>query len=171
MANDLYNTYANYPCRDIPQEYMEQFILTFLFEASKDMGVILDKEVLPNRVLYIINKYYNHLPLSLIASACKRGGLGQYGAGRLVPRTVFGWFEQINQYFITIHENIERKDNKKDRFKELKKYPLGQAICWKIDHVSEPECDKIPLKELAEIIGRGQVPTLQYFGIIPIKTK
>lgn len=165
MGN-LYDTYADTICKDIPIDYLKQFIVDFLFDASKDMGVVMEREVLPDRVYYIISTHYNHLPLSLVASAFKRGALGQYGAGRLIARTVFGWLGEINQYYMTVHEKKEDKGQNETRYLELDRYPLGQAICWKIDHVKEEDWDKAPLKEVAGIIGKGQRPTLEYFGII-----
>lgn len=161
-----YNVYAGTPCRDIPIEHLKGFILTFLYDASKDMGVVLEKEILPDRVYYIISTHYHHLPLSLVASAFKRGALGQYGAGRLIARTVYGWLGEMNQYYMTLHEKKEEQDNEARKFDGLERYPMGKAICWKIDHVSYNDWDNVPLKEVAEMIGRGSLPTLEHFGII-----
>jgi hypothetical protein len=38
-------------------------------------------------------------------------------------------------------------------------------MCWKIDHVEECDWDNVPLKEVAEMIGKGQTPTLEYFKL------
>ncbi len=168
--DSLYDTYATTICKDIPIDYLKQFILGFLYEASKDMGVVLEKITMPDRVYDIISTHYNHLPLSLVASAFKRGALGQYGAGRLVPRTVFGWLGEMNQYFMTVKEHKEEKDNKTEKYNGLEKYPLGKAINKKIDWlasgaITEAQYDRIPLKGLAEMIGMGTYPTLEMFGI------
>jgi len=162
---NLYETYSNTPCLDIPIDYLKQFIEDFLFDASKDMGVVFEKEILPNRVYYIISTNYNHLPLFLIASAFKKGALGQYGSGRLVPRTIYGWLNEINQYYITLHEKRNEKEFQEKKFDRLDRYPMGKAICWKIDNVSYESWDDVPLKEIADIIGRGGIPTLEKFNI------
>lgn len=166
----LYETYANTLCSEIPVEYLKRFILDFLYEASKDMGCEFDKTSMPDRVHYVISTHYNHLPLMLVASAFKRGALGQYGAGRLIPRTIFGWLGEMNQYFTTQHTIRDASKDKQYKYDGLEKYPLGKAICKKIDWLDSgaitfDEWDQIPLKEVAEIIGKGLNPSLEYFGI------
>jgi hypothetical protein len=170
MESDLYSTYSNTICRDVPIDYLKQFILTFIYEASQDMGCDFDRDVMPERVHYIISTQYNHLPLMLVASAFKKGALGQYGPGRLVPRTVYGWLGEMSQYYLTVQNHKEIKDDRRYKFDGLEKYPLGKAICKKIDWlksgaITSDEWDKISLKELAEIIGAGHDPSLEYFGI------
>ena len=170
MKSDLYNTYANSTCSEIPFDYLKQFILTFLVGASQDMGQEFDRETTPGRIYDIISTHYHHLPLSLIASAFKRGALGQYGTGRLVPRTIFGWLGEINQYFITCHEKRDQSQDNKHKFDGLEKYPMGKAIAKKNDWlisgvITSEEYDRIPLKEVAEIIGAGHEPNLEHFGI------
>jgi|WetSurMetagenome_2_1015567.scaffolds.fasta_scaffold457180_2 hypothetical protein len=171
---NLYETYSNTICRDVPIDYLKRFILTFIHEASQDMGCDFDKEVMPERVLYIISTQYNNLPLMLVASAFKKGALGQYGPGRLVPRTVYGWLGEMNQYYITIQNHKELKNDRIYKFDGLEKYPLGKAICKKIDWlksgaITSDDWDKISLKTLAEIIGAGHEPSLEYFGIDNLK--
>jgi hypothetical protein len=166
----LYETYASTVCKDIPIDTLKGFIMTFLIEASKDMGSEFDKTFMPDRVHYVISTHYNHLPLMLVASAFKRGALGQYGPGRLIPRTIFGWLGEMNQYFTTQHEVRDASKDKQYKYDGLEKYPLGKAICKKIDWLDSgaitiDEWDQIPLKTVAEIIGKGLIPSLEYFGI------
>jgi hypothetical protein len=166
----LYDTYSNTICKDIPIEYLKQFILEFLYDASQDMGCDFDKTFVPDRVYYVISTHYHHLPLMLVASAFKRGSLGQYGPGRLVPRTIYSWLSEMNQYFTSLHELRDASKDKEYKFDGLEKYPLGKAICKKIDWlrnnaITFDEWDKIPLKTVAEIIGQGLEPSLEYFGI------
>lgn len=170
MESELYNTYANYACSEVPPESLKNLLTSFLYEASQDMGQAFDKIFLADRVYYIINKHYNHLPLSLVASAFKRGALGQYGAGRLIPRTVYGWLAEMNQYHMNVREAKDETESRHHKFDRLDKYPFGKAICKKVDWlesgaITETEWDKIPLKEVAEIIGAGHHPTLEHFGI------
>jgi len=170
MENSLYDTYANSLCLDIPIDYLKRFILEFIYDASKDMGCLFDKIDMPERVYYIISTHYNHLPLMIIASGFKRGALGQFGAGRLVPRTIFGWMEEINQYYLTKRNT---RDNSKDnytKYKDLQRYPLGKAINKKIDWYKNgilniKDWDNVPLKKVAEMIGEGHQPTPGHFGI------
>jgi hypothetical protein len=47
---------------------------------------------------------------------------------------------------------------------------MGRALCKKIDWltisaITSDEWDRIPLKEVAEIIGKGLEPSLEYFGM------
>ena len=165
-----YDIYASSLCSEIPMEYLKGFITGFLYEASIDMGQAYEKDVMVDRVEYMISKHYHHLPLSLIASAFKRGSLGQYGTGRLVPRTIFGWLGEMNQYFMTIHEKKDEDWARHHKFDGLEKYPLGKAMMKKIDWlesgvITEEQWDKIPLKELSEMIGSGKMPTTRVFGI------
>ena len=165
-----YEVYANQPCSEIPIDHLKGFILTFLTEASKDMGQEFDRDNTPDRVYYIIDKHYNHLPLMLVASAFKRGSLGQYGPGRLVPRTIYGWMAEMNQYLMTKHEVRDSSQDRKHKYDGLEKYPLGSAIIKKIDWLTSgaitmDQWDEIPLRAVAEMIGQGHTPTLAKFGI------
>src|ERR1035437_992418 len=160
--------YTNSLCNDIPSEHLKEFIKSYLISASIDMGQTYDKETTPERVFDMIKTHYHHLPLFLIASAFKRGALGQYGSGRLVPRTIFGWLAEMNQYYMTCHEKRDNSQDNQHKFNGLEKYPLGKAICKKIDWlksgaITSDEWDQIPLKSVAEIIGRGGEPTLEQF--------
>ena len=169
MANQ-YDIYANTICSEIPIDTLKDFILTFLIDASKDMGCDFDRTETTERVYYIISIHYNHLPLNLIASAFKRGALGQYGVGRLIPKTVFGWLGEMNQYYLTKHDTRDNSEDNFTKFDALHKYPLGKAIIKKIDwlksgSLSVDDWANVPLKEVAEMIGEGHQPTLEHFNI------
>jgi hypothetical protein len=134
------------------------------------MGCEFDKKETPERVYYVISTHYSHLPLSMIASGFKRGALGQYGTGRLIPRTVFGWMGEINQYYLTKHSTRDNSQDNYTKFDDLHHYPLGKAIIKKIDWVTKgamdiKDWDKISLREIAKMIGQGHQPTLEHFGI------
>jgi hypothetical protein len=170
MENSLYDIYANTICSDIPIETLKDFITTFLIDASKDMGCEFDKKETPERVYYVISTHYSHLPLSMIASGFKRGALGQYGAGRLIPRTVFTWMGEINQYYLTKHSTRDNSQDNYTKFDDLHNYPLGAAINKKIDWLrigalNIDDWEKVPLKDVAKMIGKGHQPTLEHFGI------
>ena len=166
----LYETYSTTECSQIPIENLKTIILQFLYDASKDMGSEFDKVQTPDRVYYIIDKHYNHLPLYMVASAFTRGALGQYGSGRLVPRTIFGWLGEINQVYLTKHNVRDNTGDNYTKFDGLHKYPLGKAINKKIDWyrkglITADDWETIPLKELAEMIGAGQHPMPEYFKL------
>jgi hypothetical protein len=172
----LYETYATTSCLEIPESQLKDFVLQFLYDASKDMGCIFDKSDTVDRVYYIISTHYHHLPLAMVASAFKRGALGQYGAGRLIPRTIYGWLGQINEYYLTKHQVRDNSEDNFTKYDDLHKYPIGSAINKKIDWyrsgaLSMRDWDSVPLKQVAEIIGKGHVPTLDYFGITDRRIK
>jgi hypothetical protein len=162
--------YMNTQCKDIPPDTLRSFVRTYITGASADMGQSYDREFMPERVYEMIVKNYNHLPLILIASAFKKGALGQFGNGRLVPRTIYGWLAEMNDYLTTQHEIRDNSEDYKYKFDGLEKYPMGKAICKKIDWIesgaiTSSQWDRIPLKTVAEIIGSGNEPNLEYFGI------
>ena len=109
FKNKLYFLFSLFILSVIISGCVQNIPLTI--DASKDMGCTYDKADTSERVYYIISVHYHHLPLSLIASAFKRGALGQYGAGRLVPKTIYGWLGEMNQYFLTKHNT---RDNSGD---------------------------------------------------------
>ena len=156
-----YEIYVNTECSEIPPEYLREFILQFLYGAAKDMGCDFDKKETPDRVYYIISTHYNHLPLMMIASAFKRGALGQYGAGRLVPRTIYGWLGEINQYYLTKHNVRDNSQDNYTKFDDLHKFPLGKSIIQKIKWyemglLNNENWERIDLKKLASKIAEGK---------------
>lgn len=160
-----YDDYATALVKDVPVEYLKIIINTFMCDAGINMGNDFTDESL-ERVIQIVSFNFRYLPIYCIGGAFKKGSLGFYGAGRLVPRVIYGWLNEA-----TI-EYKKDQDHKKQtemvdyiHFRELEKYPLGKSICWKIDHVSEEDWDKVQLKSVAEIIGRHGIPRLEDFGI------
>jgi hypothetical protein len=163
-----YDDYATTLCKDIPPSDVDILIRTFIKEAEIDMGSELDEVAIP-RVVEFVNKDYNHLPLYSVRGAFKKGALGQYGPGRMTPRTINGWLSEMSTTFLNqskgIAEGIEMK-----KWDGLHKYPVGKAICLKIDWynaglMSIDDWDRVDLKVLAEMIGRGERPTTRDFGI------
>jgi hypothetical protein len=170
----IYDDYATALVKDVPQEYIKALVNTFMTDAGINMGADFTDTSL-ERVIEIVRFNFKFLPVCYIASAFKKGSLGNYGTGRLVPRTINNWLNEI-----TLEHNRDESHKKLTRidevihFKDLRKYPLGKAICKKIDWLESgaitiDEWDKIPLKVLAEIIGAGHIPDLEYF-IIKLKT-
>jgi len=171
MENDeKFQTYANELIRNVPMEVVNYLVSMFMREASINMGTDVNKDM-TERTIYYIKKDFSYLPVNFVASAFVRGSLGSYGPGRLVPRTILGWLnDSAQEYnrFITKEKNEEIEAGYIHA--DLHKYPLGQAICKKMDwlvsgRISGDDWDKIPLKELSERINQGLESYPEVFGI------
>lgn len=177
MKSDSYEnneTYQNHKVtlvKDvIPKDDLKKLINIFMTDAGINMGNDFTDNTL-ERVIEIVDNNFRFLPICYVAGAFRKGSLGNYGAGRLVPRTINAWLNEITLDYNRDqeHERLTTDDNT-DHFSDLVKYPLGQAICKKIDWyksgaMNSDDWDKIPLKELAEMIGQGQMIQLETFGI------
>jgi hypothetical protein len=167
--NSLYQTYASTPARNIPSEYLLDLTKAMLAESALDMGTDFEDRT-ADRVKVILAGTFGFLPLALIASAFKRGALGHYGAGRLVPRTIYGWMNEIKDEY---NREIRHKEEDKDqgaKYDGLERYPMGTAIMKKIDWLSSgaitsDQYDAIKLKEVARRIAARESCTLADFGI------
>jgi len=162
----LYDDHATKLVKDvIPKEDLKILINVFMKDASINMGNDFSDETL-ERTIEIVESSFKFLPVCYVAAAFKKGSLGKYGAGRLVPRIINGWLNEITMEYNTDQDRKKFEEiNNTIYFKNLERYPLGKAICWKIDHVSEEYWDRVSLKEVAEIIGRGGIPSLETFEI------
>jgi len=163
-----YDDYVLSLCSEIPFSDIEIIIMKFIKEAEIDMGSELDAVAVP-RVVDFVCKDYSHLPLYAIASAFKKGALGHYGPGRLIPRTINNWLSEMSQVQLYKSKGLADKNESK-KWDDLHKYPAGRAICLKIDWynsglINGNDWDNIPLKELAGMLGRGEVPVTKDFGI------
>lgn len=169
-VND-YQTYASYKITEIPNEVLYKIINLVLIEASRNMGNEFNDKMLDAIILTIEENSHN-LPLCYIASAIYKGSMGIYGTGRLMPRTILQWLRESSQeyYKEREHKELEERLRNKGTPVDLKKYPMGKALNLKIDWlasgaITSEEYDLIPLMRVAEIIGRGNVPMLENFGI------
>jgi hypothetical protein len=176
MSSAKYEQYANYLIRDIGNDADLNYLINdFMKEASIDMGSDFSDETL-DRVIYIIKHEFSFLAISLVASAFSRGAMGKFGAGRLVPRTICGWLNEITAEYHRkeTHDSIPVDEITDTKF--LHKSPLGSAICKKIDwfksgNYDMDDWDKVPLKELSERIKGGLETVPEVFGIISIKNQ
>ena len=161
----LYDNYSTSLVKDVPRDNIKTLINIFMIDAGVNMGNDFTETSL-ERTIEIVENSFRFLPVCYIASAFKKGSLGNYGPGRLVPRTINGWLNEITMEYNRDqdHKRLKEIDNS-IYFKHLDKYPLGKAIIWKIDYVTEDEWDNIPLKEVAEIIGRGGIPSFKQVRI------
>jgi hypothetical protein len=159
--NELYQKNSTTLVKDVfPVSDLKEMINIFMTDASINMGSDFSENTL-ERIIEIIQFSFKFLPIYYIAGAFKKGSLGDYGSGRLVPRTVYGWLNSITAEY---NRDEDHKRNISDinipHFSDLEKYPLGKAINKKSDWlkngvITEEEWDRIPLKEVAEKIGQG----------------
>ena len=168
-----YDRYVTTLVKDvIPRDDLKEMVNIFLEDASINMGNDFNDNTL-ERVIEIIENQFKFLPVCYIASAFKKGSLGHYGTGRLVPRVIYSWLNEISLEYNRDqdHKKHETEDTVV-HFSDLDRYPLGKAINKKIDWlkseaITEDEWDTISLKELAELISKGSYPTPENFGITP----
>lgn len=149
-------TYGKYPVSDVPIEKMKDLIKGFILDAAIDMGQKPD-DIIYERVFEYITKDFGWMLCIQLASAFKRGALGQFGSGRLVPRTIYMWLTETRNELANRSSGAAEKIEIKKGFAELDRFPLGQAITKKIDWlttraITEETYDTIPLKKIAEII-------------------
>jgi len=160
-----YENNATKLVKDVIPSNLKTIVNIFMIDASINMGNDFTDSTL-ERTIEIVQNNFRFLLICYVASAFKKGSLGHYGAGRLVPRVIYGW---LNEICLEYNRDLAHKKHEvpadANYFKELEKCPMGKAICWKIDHVKEKDWDQIPLKSVAEMIGRGQMPTLKEFRI------
>jgi len=164
-----YETYATDIVRNVPNENLKYIIDLTMKKCSLNMGSNYTDEIL-QRTIELISEEFHYMTINLIVSALIRGSMGHLGAGRLIPKTIAQWLRDISQEYQKEKEHQEIEE----RFKatgipvDLKKFPMGSALNLKIDWltsdaITSDEWDKIPLKELAEIMGKGLIPDYNYF--------
>ena len=178
MENDSkYQMYANDLVRNVPGEYLQHLITLFMKEASVNMGCDVN-EVTLERVIFYVKKDFGYIPINYIASAFIKGSLGRLGdgKGRLIPKTIHSWIGEVSLDYNRMLATQLQKDKMNDVYiaMDLHNYPVGKAINKKIDWYRKgildmKDWDKVPLKEVAERIGKGQEPRLDNFGITPKK--
>jgi hypothetical protein len=164
---------ANAMVKDIATNDLLYLVALFMKEASINMGVEVNNQIIES-VIYYIKKDYGYVPLNFIASGFVRGSLGKIGdgKGRLVPKTIFAWLSDSSLEYNRMIASIREKEKLNDVSiaMDLHKYPIGSAIAKKIEWyrlgaLNINDWDKVPLKQVAQMIGEGHRPTLEYFGI------
>jgi len=169
--NEDYQIYASYEVKDVPNEKVKSLIESFMFEASLNMGSNYDARIF-DRIIYFIINDFHYLPISYVAMAFLRGSLGKLGPGRLIPRTIYDWLNEVANEYKRLREHKEMEEHYKVRNTgfNLHKFPAGKAILKKIEWlksgvITEAQWDKIPLIELAGMIADGFNVTPKNFGI------
>lgn len=171
-SNNTYQEYSNSQMKDVPYDKADILLKLFLDKAAINMGKeAYDKpDATRESILEFIYQKFYDLPVSYICSAIIKGSLGIYGSGRLVPSSVFKWLSEIRMDYERIKRHEELQELPGAGTFNLVKYPIGKAICLKIDWhnsglITDDDWDKIEIKILAEMIGRGEMPTVRDFGI------
>lgn len=166
-----YQAYATTLVKEVPGEDIKYLIALFMKEAAINMGSDTDTRTL-ERTTYHIQKEFSFIPISYIGSAFVRGSLGQFGVGRLVPRTIYGWLNEMSLEYNRMMSKEKYKDHNTQIAiaYNLHKYPIGSAIAKKIDWYNKgllkiENWDKIPIKELAEREAKHLESYPQIFGI------
>ena len=154
----------------LPSEELKALVNEFMADAGINMGSEFTKKAL-DRVIEIITYEYKFLPIYVIASGFKKGSLGYYEAGRLVPRTINGWMSRAAMEY---NRDMAHKAIAIDDYSDaanLNKYPIGSAIIKKMEWVTNGimsinDWGKIPLKELARRIAAKEPHRYQDFNIM-----
>lgn len=170
--NEKYKAYCNTAVRDVPSEHLKVLINLFVDYSALNLGVNTDKANVDRLVELVRGGEFNLLPISVIASGFIRGSLGKLKNDntKLSPRNIYEWLTEVSIEYRNKLDHLERQKSPPGVAFNLKKYPLGQALLRKIDWfrsgaITEADWEKIPLKELAEMIGRGEYPTIKDFNI------
>lgn len=166
-----FETYATVLVREVPREYLSEIIELTMKKCSLNMGSNYTDEIL-QRIIELIKEDFSYMTVNIVVSALLRGSMGNYGAGRLIPKTVAQWLRETSQEYQRDkeHKELDEKLSRNSNAMDLRKYPMGTALNLKIDWlvngaITSDEWDRISLKQLAEIIGQGQLPELRHFGI------
>ena len=155
-----YQQYATTLVKDVlPSETLKGMVNVFMIDAGTNMGSDFTDKTL-DRVIEIVQAQFKFLPVCYIASAFKKGSLGDYGAGRLVPRTIYGWLNEISLEYNREQAHKAIPTDTYSNAYDLNKYPVGSAIIKKIEWVrtgimTMDEWDRVPLKTIAELIKRN----------------
>jgi len=158
--NKTYQNYAQIIVKEVPEDDMKLLLNLFLNRASTNMGILINDNM-AGIILEFIYKEFCYLPVFYIGSGIMKGSLGQYGAGRLVPRTIYGWLNEVSQEYDKYQDHQKYKKIDYLRSFDLNKYPFGQAIIQKIKWYKEgklqsDDWDKINLESLTEAIARKE---------------
>ena len=168
MKDELYQVHSMALVKDVfPREDLKGLINIFMIDSGINMGSEFTTKSL-DRVIFIVEEKYKYLPIYIVASGFTKGSMGQYGPGRLVPRVIGEWMNQISQEYNReqAHEVIRSDDYTNSA--DLNKCPLGSAIIKKLDWFHNGtlpmSCwDRVPLKELADKIKAGEYVTASMF--------
>ena len=172
--DSLYQKYSQDMAKDVPEDDLKVLIRLFFNKAAVNMGK--DAYDAPDATIEAItefvNKDYKYLPVMYIGMAVIRGSLGRMSSGRLVPGTIYRWLNEISVEYHKVKQEEKYRSYNSENLQsfDLHKYPVGKAICKKIDWLTSgaidaDDWDKIPLKEVAERIGQDIDSSPEMWGV------
>ena len=168
MKNELYQTHSMTLVKDVlPTKDLKILINDFMIDAGINMGSEFTAKSL-ERVIWIVDEKYKYLPIYMVASGFTKGSMGQYGPGRLVPRVIGEWLNQISQEYNREQAHEVIRSEEYTDIADLNKCPLGSAIIKKLDWFHNGtlpmSCwDRVPIKAVAEKIKAGEFVTANMF--------
>lgn len=170
--NKTYEAYQSYKISDVPLENLKIIVTGFINDSALTLGCNATKADVDKVSELMASNQFNFLPVNVASSAFTRGSLGKLKNDKttLSPRNIYDWLSEVSLEYRNHIEHNERDyklSNPEGHFNDLMNCPFGKAIMKKIDwELTEDEWDKVPLKMLAEIIGRNERVTMADFGII-----
>lgn len=173
--NEKYKLYQNDKASVVPTEILKGLVSLFIETAALNLGAKATKADVDQIIYFIQSPRFNFLPINVILSAFTRGSLGKLKNDKttLTPRNIHDWLDEVSLEHRNYQEHLQRDytlSNPEVHFKDLTRYPLGKAICKKIDWyksgaINSNDWDAISLRELAEMIGKDVMPTLEKFNL------
>jgi hypothetical protein len=170
-----YEVYQDYLIRDVPNENLKIIVTDFINDAALTLGCKATKADVDKVSFFMASNQFNYIPVNVASTAFVRGSLGKLKNDKttLSPRNIYDWLSEVGQEYRNHIEHKEREQtlsNPTVHFKDLTRYPLGKAICKKIDWyksgaINSDDWDAISLRELAEMIGKDVMPTLEKFNL------
>ena len=168
MKDEIYQVHSMTLVKDVlPRSDLRGLINIFMIDSGINMGSEFTVKSL-HRVIEIIEGKYKYLPIYIIASGFTKGSMGQYGPGRLTPRVIGEWLNQISQEYNREQAHEVIRSEEYTDIADLNKCPLGSAIIKKLDWFHNGtlpmSCwDRVPIKAVAEKIKAGEFVTANMF--------
>lgn len=170
--NQTYQLYSNSIVEKVPYDDMSILLKIFFDKAAVNMGKESydAPDAAREAILEFIFREFGTMPVFYIGSAIISGSLGKYGPGRLVPQTVYKWLNLVSQDFSRKEAHDKLKDYDYSDAMDLHSFPVGKAICKKIDLYEDgiidiADWDRMPLKEIAERINSNLLIVPELWGI------
>lgn len=160
---ERYDIYAGSPVRAVPIGEVKALVNAFMDDAALNMSNKYEDTEL-ERVIYLIINDFPDMPIAYIRSALYRGSLGKFGAGRLIPKVVFGWLTEVQNEYTRDKVHKDREEYLKTPTNPINIYkqPVGQAILKKIDwllsgKITSEDYDRIDVFVLAQMIAQNRI--------------
>ena len=143
---------SDYPIKDIENKLMD--IIDTLQYMGLDFSQIKEEAVL-TKIASVLKMRYGYLTDHELTLILDSGCQGEFKKIYQVVKgyIFFGW---IKEYLEERRKMLQDKRNTQSEAPTNKldvfKYPVGQAIKWKMDRVKISDWDIIPMKKVAEAI-------------------